>query len=197
MKTCIRKAFAGLMLTALIFSTSCSVQDSAGGKQETEDPDLPPPVTPEKCTVDNINEWIKKKINRKGGPIAKQYNNGKGTFVFKAVELPVETQNPNGEKQTGKYKRLIISKTLIDHAEGSVPPGPARTLPQLNGIIQPLVNWGAGTNGPCVVSVKYVTEATALAPASDDFEWSFCPVGSQICPDGTCSEYCAGGTRKY
>jgi hypothetical protein len=147
-----------------------------------------------RCEVTKINEWIANRISQTGGPLKKQFDDGK--FTFKAEGFEVRTPDPNGGEQVGNYIRLVISKNLTDHyPNASSDPGQARPFPQLNGIIQPLVNWSAGSNGPCIVAVKYVTEATSDAAASDDFMWSYCPVGTQVCSDGTCSDFCTGRTR--
>ncbi len=200
MRNRIRDIFTALVLTALVFSMGCGTlqQEPPGtGTGTPEQRPSPPEVAgPSKCDVDGINEWIASRIKSIGGPLKEQYEGQK--FTFNAEEFSVTTPNPNGGEQVGKFKRLIISKKLTDHyPNANTNPGQARTLPQLNGIIQPLINWGSGSKGPCIVEVKYVTEATKDAAASDDFMWSYCPVGSQVCSNGTCDVYCTGGTRSY
>ncbi len=185
---------ATLILAVIVFAAGCPMAppDTGGTQNGTPVavPTEPEVAGPAKCDINGINDWIGDRIKNAGGPLKSQFDGG--SFVMKAVPVTLKTTNEKGEEQEATYAQLVISKVLTDHDDKSTPKL-APTLPQLNAIIQPLVKWNANS-GPCVTSVKYITEATADAPASEDFMWSYCPVGSQVCSDGTCSQYCKDGT---
>ena len=186
MRDQIRIFLSAFTLAAIVFSFGCktTTQEPPGTGTATPSaspttPDVQPPGA---CTVDALEKWIATRINDNGGPLKAQYDAKK--FSISAEEVTVKTKSEDGkEEQTGTYAQVTVSGALSGDG----------TLDLLNGIIKPLIKRPDANQGPCVTSVKYVTPSTTDAPTTD-FIWSYCPVGSQVCSDGTCSQYCTGRT---
>lgn len=181
-----RILLSAFVLATLVFSLGCppkttppaGINTGSPGPTATK-PDVQPPSA---CTVDALNQWIKTRVDNLGGPLKAQWDAKK--FSITAEEVTVKTKSPDGkEEQTGTYAQLTVSGAVTgDGALGAI-----------NGIIQPLTKRPDANQGPCVTSVKYVT-ASDSGVATDDFMWSYCPAGTQVCSDGTCSQYCSGRT---
>jgi hypothetical protein len=183
MRNRIRDIFAAISIATLVFSFGCTPTaqqaPGTGTGTPTASPTTPDVDGPSACTIDAINQWIEAK--RSSGPLA-----GQSDLYITAIPVEVTTYNEKGVEQKATYAHLQVG----DQLNGN----PLPTFPALNGIIQPLVKKRSGNQGPCVTAVKYVTLQTDGKTMSEDFLWSYCPVGSQVCSDGTCSQYCKDGT---